>query len=220
MAFWDPRSGIVVGDPIDGGFFLLTTDNGGESWIPVEPENVPDAEDGEAEFAASGTCLTTFGSMNACFVTGGSTSRVFISKDRGKTWNAVESPLISGNSSQGVFSVAFYNEKTGVIVGGDYLNITDTEKNAAITSDGGLTWTLVREGVQPSGFRECVFYIPGSKGKKLLTLGPSGSDISVDAGFTWTNIDTVGYHSFSLTRSGTTGWAVGADGIISRISIN
>ncbi|MFC1726001.1 WD40/YVTN/BNR-like repeat-containing protein, partial [candidate division KSB1 bacterium] len=190
MAFWNSGNGIVVGDPIDGRFILLTTENGGETWITIDPENVPSADQGEAEFAASGTCLTVQGNINAWFVTGGSTTRIFITKDRGKTWKTVKTPLISGNSSQGTFSVSFYDDNNGVIVGGDYQNINDIEKNAAVTFDGGLTWALPDDGFQPSGFRECVSYIPGTKGKKLLTLGPSGSDISIDAGFTWTKIDT------------------------------
>src|SRR5712692_5767472 len=33
MSFWDARHGIVIGDSIDGKFCLLTTENGGKSWV-------------------------------------------------------------------------------------------------------------------------------------------------------------------------------------------
>src|SRR5712691_10743198 len=39
MSFWDAAHGIVIGDSIDGKFCILTTENGGKSWVRV-PANV------------------------------------------------------------------------------------------------------------------------------------------------------------------------------------
>lgn len=39
FAFWDARHGIAMGDPIDGRFLLLTTDDGGDTWNELQPQN-------------------------------------------------------------------------------------------------------------------------------------------------------------------------------------
>jgi photosystem II stability/assembly factor-like uncharacterized protein len=61
MAFWDPKHGIVLGDPIpeETGklkFELLMTDDG-QTWHPIPPSQLPDAVEGEGAFAASNTCM-------------------------------------------------------------------------------------------------------------------------------------------------------------------
>jgi len=120
----------------------------------------------------------------------------------------------------GIFSLAFYDEKNGIVVGGDYMNPTVKVKNAAITKDGGLTWTLIAESVQPNGYRSCVAYLPNTSGRKLLAVGITGTDISFNSGHTWANIDTVGYHSIGFASSDAYGWAVGADGRIAKLIDN
>ena len=104
-----------------------------------------------------------------------------------------------------------------MIVGGDYQNLTGTDRNAAWTSDGGATWHPAAEN-PPAGFRECaVFLSPGSP-DLLLTVGPSGSDISRDGGRTWTVVDSIGFHAVSFLTDEGTGWAVGSEGRIARIT--
>jgi photosystem II stability/assembly factor-like uncharacterized protein len=61
MIFWDPKHGVVLGDPIpdDSGqlkFEVLLTDDG-QTWRQLPPAQLPDAMDGEGAFAASNTCL-------------------------------------------------------------------------------------------------------------------------------------------------------------------
>ena len=84
-------------------------------------------------------------------------------------------------ASAGIFSIAFRDAKHGVIAGGDYRKEQEAVDNLAVTSDGGVTWTLVK-GL--SGFRSVVAYVPGTK--TLIALGPSGGDYSADDGQTWT----------------------------------
>lgn len=86
MAFWDRRHGIALGDPIDGHFTLMATQNGGRSWVPVSTRHLPAAINGEGAFAASGSCIAVAGRNNVWFATGGKAARVFRSSDRGKTW--------------------------------------------------------------------------------------------------------------------------------------
>ena len=39
LAFWDEDHGIALGDPIDGRFQLVATDDGGAGWKPLDREN-------------------------------------------------------------------------------------------------------------------------------------------------------------------------------------
>ncbi len=50
------RTGLVMGDPVDGRFQILRTDDGGASWRLLPGDGMPDAT-GEYGFAASGDCL-------------------------------------------------------------------------------------------------------------------------------------------------------------------
>jgi photosystem II stability/assembly factor-like uncharacterized protein len=61
MAFWDPKHGIVLGDPIpdDHGklkFEILLT-NDGQTWHPLAATQLPEAMEGEGAFAASNSCI-------------------------------------------------------------------------------------------------------------------------------------------------------------------
>jgi photosystem II stability/assembly factor-like uncharacterized protein len=61
MVFWDPKHGVVLGDPIADGtgklkFELLETEDG-QNWKPIPSAQLPDAIAGEGAFAASNTCL-------------------------------------------------------------------------------------------------------------------------------------------------------------------
>ncbi len=216
MAFWDSKSGIAFSDPIDGHFFLITTKDGGNSWQRVPIKNIPPALAGEAGFAASGTCITVQGKSNAWFCTGGAAARVFRSKDKGNTWSAAKTPMICGKSSEGCFSIAFKDAKNGVIVGGDYKLEKQNRKNAAYTTDGGISWKLV-ELHQPAGFRECAVYIPALGDRFLIAVGPSGSDYSSDGGITWKKFNSAGFHGISIAPGTSTGWAVGANGNLGKL---
>src|SRR5207248_10886149 len=115
MAFWDENHGIAVGDPVDGKFQLIKTENGGKDWKAIPPASLPPAIEGEGAFAASGTCIAVQGKKNVCFVTGGGAARVFHSSDAGETWSVSETPIVHGPPSAGIFSIAFRDEKNGVI---------------------------------------------------------------------------------------------------------
>jgi len=49
----------VSGDSGSGAIFLRTID-GGETWQPIPGKRIPKPEKGEAQFAASGTCLYNY----------------------------------------------------------------------------------------------------------------------------------------------------------------
>jgi photosystem II stability/assembly factor-like uncharacterized protein len=214
LAFWDSKRGLALGDPVDGKFVILTTDDAGKSWTRIAAEGMPAALAGEGAFAASGTCLVVHGDGNAWFGTGA--GRVFRSTDRGRNWTVHQTPVRGGNGSAGIFSLAFWDAEHGIAVGGDYKEADRAGEVCALTSDGGRTWRVPR-GTQPSGYRSAVTFLPGSAGPILLAVGPAGTDRSTDGGENWTKLSGEGFHATAMTRS-QTGWAVGERGRIARLS--
>jgi photosystem II stability/assembly factor-like uncharacterized protein len=126
---------------------------------------------------------------------------------------------LEGSSSAGGFSVAFLDERTGISVGGDYKTEAASVGNAAVSADGGKTWMSVKDR-PPGGFRETVAFIPGEAPPVAVTVGPSGSDFSLDLGKTWTPIITpAGFHALGFAKRGRAGWAVGRNGLIARLKL-
>src|SRR6185503_17749601 len=214
MSFWDADRGIVIGDSIDGRFDILLTKNGGQTWTRVLPDIPPPALANEGAFAASGTNIAVYGKNHAWIGLGAAArARVLHTSDGGRHWKVFETPVKSGQSS-GIFSIAFRDQRHGVIVGGDYQKEKEAVDNLAITSDGGVTWKLVK-GL--TGFRSVVAYVPGTT--MLIALGPSGGDASVDDGRTWTPLTGPGFDTFSFARGQRIGWASGARGAIGQLSL-
>lgn len=214
MSFWDANNGIVFGDSINGQFYILLTDNGGETWSRLAVSRLPPALENEGAFAASGTNIAVFGKTHAWIGTGaGAKARVLRSTDRGRSWEIADTPLAAGQST-GIFSIAFRDEKHGVVVGGDYSKEKEAVDNLAVTDDGGVTWKLVK-GL--SGYRSVVAYVPGAKTPALVALGPSGGDYSLDDGQTWQPIEGPGFDTFSFIPRKATGWGAGANGAIGKL---
>ena len=217
MAFWDRARGLAMSDSVDGRFLVVRTEDGGRTWTQIEASGMPLALAGEGGFAASGTCVAVSGASDAWFGTGGPEGpRVFRSADAGRTWAASPAPLAEGKTA-GVFSLAFLDARRGVAVGGDYAKEQEAEGNAALTFDGGRTWMAVGAAGRPRGYRSCVAYVPGTRGRKLLAVGPSGSDFSTDGGRTWKALGAEGFHAVSVAPRGDAAWAVGEGGRIARL---
>ncbi|MCI0699163.1 hypothetical protein L0337_45075 [candidate division KSB1 bacterium] len=218
MAFWDADNGVLIGDPINGRLFIMLTSDGGKTWQSLPPESSPAVVEGEYGFAASGTGIAVHGKNQIWIATGGAVARVFYSSDRGKTWNVSNTPIVSGNQSSGIFSIAFRDSLHGAVVGGNYQQPNEAKGNAAITSDGGKTWELIKNPATVD-YRSCVAHVPNLSVPMLIAVGPSGSDYSVDVGRTWARFSNEGYHTLSFAGSTHVGWAAGADGRIAKCFI-
>ncbi len=210
IACWDKDNCIAMSDPVDGEYVLIGTSDGGANWKPIVSNQMPAAKDGEAAFAASGTCLIVKGKTNAFIVSGGNDARVFRSTDRGKTWSVSETKITKGTTGSGIFSIAMMDAKNGVIVGGNYEKPNEMTNNLAFTNDAGKSWVL---GIGLTGYRSAVTYVDK---KTIVAVGSSGSDMSFDGGKTWKIIDKLSYNSVQ-TKNTAFIWAVGDKGIVAKL---
>lgn len=208
IACWDKSNCIAMSDPVEGSFVLVSTFDGGKTW--KQADKAPKAQQGEAAFAASGTCLIRPDFFNVYIVTGGSTSRVIHgspSTDTGLAWKSSEADFIKGSSGSGIFSIAMFDAKNGVIVGGDYEKPNEAKDNLAFTSDGGKTWKL---GTGLSGYRSGVTYIDK---KMIIAVGTNGTDVTRDGGKTWKKIGNEDLNAVAAKGKRAV-WAVGPKGMV------
>ena len=211
IAFWDEKHGLAQSDPVGGKYVFYAT-NDGETWQQLSPENMPSAKEGEAAFAASGTCIVTRGKNEVFLITGGKDARVFYSNDRGLSWEDFNTPMIKGENATGIFSIALNGKKRGVIVGGDYTKPENKTANIAYSNDGGKTWqTRLKEN--SFGYRSGATFV---NKKTIVIVGTSGSDISYDGGETWESLDKENYNAVQ-SKGKKAVWAVGPKGMVARL---
>jgi photosystem II stability/assembly factor-like uncharacterized protein len=213
MEFWNINSGIVVGDPVNGRFFVARSFDGGNSWHDIPFLKLPKADSGEGCFASSGTNVRNLDRDEACFVSGGPNSRLFI-RDK-----AIDLPILQGRASTGANSIAVKDHNTLhggmhlIVVGGDFAHDTLQEKNCYLSNDRGKTW--VRPTTPPHGYRSCVEYIGGNR---VLCCGTSGVDISYDNGLNWQLLTATGFHVCRLAKKGKAVFLAGSGGRIAKLS--
>ena len=216
LTFADKNNGLAVSDPVDGKFFVIRTENAGEKWENVT--NIPDAIDGEANFAASNTCIEFLPSGKAWIASGGKAARVFYSENFGKSWQVSNTPIIRGTAAAGIFSVSFKNDLEGIIVGGIYNEPHINQNIAAYTLDGGKSW--IQAQTMPNEYRSCVQHVTFENKTFSFAIGKTGSDISPDGGMNWQFADTTGFYTFRQVPGKNTGFAAGSNGKISKLSFN
>mgnify|MGYP003394289958 CR=1 FL=1 len=209
IACWDMKNCIAMSDPVDGHYVLVATTDG-ENWKPIVSNQMPAAKEGEAAFAASGTCLIVSGKNDVYLVSGGNDARVFRSTDRGLTWTVAETPVTKGTLGSGIFSIAFRNALHGVLVGGNYEKPTESKLNLAFTGDGGKTW---HDGKGLTGYRSAVAFIDD---KTMIAVGTNGTDISTDRGATWKKLGSEDLNSVAAKGKKAV-WAVGPKGTVLKL---
>ena len=216
MKFFDELNGIAIGDPTNDCLSILITRDGGNSWGKMDCKNLPKIEVGEAAFAASNTNIAIVGE-NAWIVTGGMKARVFHTPDMGLTWKVYDTPIVQGKSSTGIYSVDFYNERQGIICGGDYTDMHGNYANKAITNNGGKTWEVVLENAEPK-YVSCVQYVPNTQGKEVFAVSDNGVFYSKSSGKNWEKVSDEAFHSIRFVNENTA-WVSGNE-VIAKITIN
>lgn len=214
--FWDAEHGLAFSDAVRGSLVVIETMDG-ETWTPLPAERLPPSAGSEGGFAASGTCVRTLEDSLAWIGTGaGDEARVLRTADRGLTWSVATTPIVHGNSSGGIASLAFRDRLHGLALGGDIGKPDSFTTNVARTEDGGRTWRAV---TRPP-FSGAVYgsaYAPGKAGT-LVAAGPKGLALTTDDGKSWTLLSGESHWAVGFAAGGV-GWAVGPGGRITRIDL-
>jgi len=185
VVFRNRREGLVLGDPIDGRWFLLRTSDGGKSWTRAEG---PAVKPGEAAFAASDSALFLDGA-NLWIVSGGlAKGRVFRSQDDGKSWTVADTPL-AASATAGVFGGVSVGGGRAVVVGGDYKDELRAGPSIAVGEAGA--WTLPPH----AGTSRLLEGVARLNAKTLIAVGPRGTSVSADNGATWRQVDDEAFHT-------------------------
>lgn len=224
---FDGQRGWLLGDPVESRFQVYASSNGGRDWTLLP--HGPLAVDGEAAFAASGTCIARAGTALAV-ATGGARSMIHFHRDGAARWMQVAAGFEAGAESKGVFSIAPAAQSGDFIaVGGDFRAERTAADAARLVIAGAIAGTHetgagnnASEPAIDAGF--VATPLPATSGYRsgvacadttCIAVGPSG----VDAwdGIAWKPVSTDGYDAIDI--AGGIGWASGDDGRIARIEI-
>jgi photosystem II stability/assembly factor-like uncharacterized protein len=227
MAF-DGQRGWMLGDPVESRFEVRATEDGGRHWTLL-PDG-PAAAQGEAAFAASGTCIARI-KETLVVATGGARSAIHFRNDRQPGWKQMASGIEGGSESKGVFSMARIAQSGDfIVVGGDFhaekapagaVRFVATHARASEHESGGGQ-TVPKPGGVDAGFDAMPLpATPGyrsgvacaASGTTCIAVGPSGVDAWDGAG--WKPVSDIGYDAIDMV--GNTGWASGDGGRIAHI---
>ena len=198
IEFFNPRDGVIFGDPENGSFEIYTTHNGGNTWSRVPSNKIPAPlanEYGTAYITDkdNNTIWTITVTVDDNFNYIG--ARLLQSDDRGENWYVRNSSMTVGG---GDGTIKFRNRSVGLY------------KNNGIlyrTTDGGTTWNVVN--YSGTWFSFDFDNIPGLPGWWISTGGGpagttnsvfgSGSSVSYDDGNHWITLDTLNHTCVDMT---------------------
>jgi photosystem II stability/assembly factor-like uncharacterized protein len=174
IVFVDRKRGFILGDPTGGRFTVLVTEDGGETWNRVAETAVPIAAAGEGAFAASNGCLAVGPKGEVAFCTGGAAwGRVYLSRDGGKMFNVLETPIPGGAETRGAFALAFGPDGDLWVCGGDYKAPNAATTNLAWLAAGGGGFQAIRS---PNGYLSSI----ATAGDTVIATGLAGTLVSLD----------------------------------------
>lgn len=149
VKFFDDLNGITIGDPLDDGYEIYRTTNGGQNWNKVPVANIPAILGGEYGIAGYFDSTTDGTKIWFGSVYGGNSQRIFRSSDGGTTWNVTPISTING----GAYGITFKDANVGFIFG-----MVGTTFTIQKTTDAGVTFTpITATGITGNVFDlECV----------------------------------------------------------------
>jgi len=214
--FWDaiqfasPALGVLIGDQVNGHFPVFISADAGDTWRQFDPKALATPDKKQSFFAASNTSLLVDArSQKFYMLTGGGTTSL-ITVDLHSTVASYSHPGMSKGETSGGFSLASRRNGSDLIivaVGGDYKAPDRTTGTAASLING--EWQTSK--TPPHGYRSAVAYDEPSK--TWITVGPNGTDISMDDSRNWRAIPdrNKNWNALSLP------FAAGANGRIGRL---
>jgi len=208
LAFWNDSEGIAVGDTVDGCISIIITRDGGNSWTKTPCSDLPEGIEGEGALAASNSNIAVQEDKVWIGTTAG---RVYFSGDKGMTWQIQETPIVSEKPTQGIYSIDFFDENTGFAIGGDYTQPKSNNANKIKTVDGGKTWQLIADGLEP-GYKSCVQFVPNTDGEALVAVGFTGISYSFDGGENWQQLSDESFFTLRFLND-STAFAAGSNRI-------
>ncbi len=206
MDFWNNQFGMAFGDPVNGKLTILRTEDSSQTWKSLDYNLIPDGLEGEAGFAASGSGINCVGYGTVYIGTGGGKiSRLYTSKDFGLNWDVKNTPMKS-DTSYGIYSMYFWSENEGVIIGGSYKYPSLKDSICFYTQDAGDTWQERTNGL--GGY--CSSIHGSENGDLLIATGRTGTYITRDKGVSWQEFSddqfySVRYHNRKAYFSGRNG---------------
>jgi photosystem II stability/assembly factor-like uncharacterized protein len=233
---FDGDEGRLLGDPVEGRFQLYASRDRGRTWASTKG---PRAAEGEAAFAASGTCVRRLRDATLV-VTGGARARVHFLPDRFARvgdWHALEAAAASPSPSSGLFSVA-ERGLDFVAVGGDYKQEARPGAHLGFQAFGKVVTIGQGEAVgdrwdgvsfepwpvfsgAPSGYRSGVA-CNTARPVHCVATGPGGTDVLPPASAsrkpsTWAPLSREGYDS--VASAGRVFWFSGDGGRLGRLEL-
>ena len=206
------KHGYILGDPIGGQFQLLESKNKGKTWKDVTEEIPLIAEEGEAAFAASGSSMQMLNDW-LYIGTGGKVASLMKRNLKQNRLDVQDAPIWSGENGTGIFSIAFLNQRVGVVVGGNYMDDKNNSNNILLTKNGGLSW---EKPITPVfGYRSCVKYIDENT---LIATGTSGTDLSLDGGMNWKKISDASFNVIEVSKDGQI-YLAGSNGNVVKVDL-
>ena len=196
MTFWNDMEGIAVGDAVDGCLSIIITRDGGHTWNKLPCSELPEGSRSEGAFAASNTNIKTVGDKVWIATT---SSAIYFSGDKGKTWEHFTTPIVKEKPTQGIYSIDFYDEHLGIAIGGDYTVPEGNNANKAMTEDGGRSWTLIANGLEPD-YKSCVQFVPNFGGNAIVVVGLTGISYSSDRGKSWSKISDASFYTLRFVN--------------------
>ncbi len=189
---------------------VIVTEDGGATWVQAARPGAEPVREGESPAAGFNLFGVKMIDANTICVAG-YMGRIFLTKDSGKTWEEIKSPLYDTESQVG---------RTIFTLGGNAGNIAVAGLDTAIvlSGDNALTWAEIDPGIKEPE----IFGIDLEENTGLAAGSAGTVLVSADEGSTWKRLDApemVGRAWLSdadlkKTASGIKGLIVGQYGII------